>query len=110
MNRKKAIWLTDAYIEHVKDELIKGHNSLTLAHFNNLINAGYDGPNAIPDEDIRAVLRSVATGCRTQTFCYRSAIVCNTTVDIDRILDDLVLHEVFREKGIGIIQDSGRTL
>ena len=99
MNRKKAIYLTDAHIDRVKDELINGHNNLTIANFNNLINAGDTGADTIPDQDTLRVLREIALATRIQTYCYRSAIACATTLPLEEILDDLERREVIEKQG-----------
>lgn len=99
MNRKKAIYITDADIDRVKDELINGHNHLTIANFDNLINAGDTGIDAIPDQDTLAVLRDIALATRLQAYCYRSAITCSATIAVETVLDDLVRREVVEKQG-----------
>ncbi|NMF61187.1 hypothetical protein HC246_24980 [Pseudanabaena yagii GIHE-NHR1] len=97
MNRKKAIYVTDADIERVKEDLISGNNSLGDAVFDNLTSAGDTSSDSIPKKDAEAVLRGVAHGSRRQQFCDRSAIVASTSVPIDQVLEDLVKREVLEK-------------
>lgn len=99
MNDKKALYITDADIERVKEQLINGNNHLTIDKFDNLINGGDRGANAIPDSDTKSILSSIAIGSRTQPYCYKSAINTNTTVPQDLILDDLIRREVIEKQG-----------
>lgn len=99
MNEKKAIYLTDADIERVKEQLISGNNHLTIDKFDNLINGGDRGIAAIPDSEALTILRSIAIGSRTQQYCYRSAINTNTSIPLDIILDDLIRREVIEKQG-----------
>lgn len=99
MNRKKASLVTEADVEQVKDELIRGVNALGKDKFDNLINSGDSSPNAISDEDVLKVLISIAENSRTGP-CSRSNIVCETHTPVDEILEDLVRRDVVeRERG-----------
>lgn len=98
MNCKKAIYVTDADIERVKENLISGHNSLEDAVFDNLISAGDTNIDDISKEDALAVLYDIANGSRIQQYCDRSAITAHTSVPIDKILDDLVRREVVEKQ------------
>jgi hypothetical protein len=60
MNRKRASLVTEADVEQVKDELIRGVNALGKDKFDNLINSGDMSPAAISDEDVLKVLISIA--------------------------------------------------
>lgn len=98
MNRKKLVRVTDADIDQVTGELIRGTNSLTKAKFDNLISAGDDVTNVVPKEDVLAVLRDVAAGMRTQEYCDRSQIVTPTTASTNTIIEDLVRREVLEAR------------
>ena len=98
MNRKQAIYVTDADIERVKDELISGHNSLEGAVFDNLTSAGDSSSDSILKEDAEAVLRAIASGSRNQTYCDHTTIKPSTTMTVDQILDDLVRREVIEKQ------------
>ena len=98
MNRKKLVRVTEAHIEQVKEELIKGNNSLTHDKFDNLISAYDDVIDAIPKTEVLAVLRDIAIGSRTQTYCERSVITALTSVPVDTILSDLIDREVVEKK------------
>lgn len=98
MNRKQAVYVTDADIERVKDELISGHNSVEGAVFDNLTSAGDSSSDSIPKEDAEAVLRAIAFGSRNQTYCDRTTINLSTTMTVDQILDDLVRREVIEKQ------------
>ncbi|GIV88752.1 MAG: hypothetical protein KatS3mg055_1270 [Chloroflexus sp.] len=99
MNRKRASLVTEADVEQVKDELIRGVNALGIDKFDNLINSGDTSPGAISDEDVRKVLISIAENSRTGP-CSRSNIACETNTPVDEILEDLVRRDVVeRERG-----------
>ncbi|MEM2130708.1 MAG: ATP-binding protein, partial [Candidatus Bathyarchaeia archaeon] len=99
MNRKKASLITEADVEQVKDELIRGVNALGKDKFDNLINSGDTSPDAINDEDVLKVLVSIAENSRTGP-CSRSNIACETLTPVDEILEDLVRRDVLeRERG-----------
>ncbi|GAB4175960.1 MAG: hypothetical protein Fur006_06670 [Coleofasciculaceae cyanobacterium] len=98
MNNKKLVRVTDAHIEQVKEELLKGTNSLTPDKFDNLISANDDVTNSIPQVDALAVLRNIAFGSRTQTWCDRSAITAITSVPLDDVLEDLVSRDVLEKQ------------
>jgi tetratricopeptide (TPR) repeat protein len=102
MNRKKAIYVTDADIETVKEDLISGHNSLDDSVFDNLISAGDSSIDDIGKEDALAVLRDIANGARIQSHCDRSAINCHTSKPIDKILDNFVVREVIEKQGTSL--------
>lgn len=99
MNRKKASLVTEADVEQVKDELIRGVNALGKDKFDNLINSGDTSPDAISDEDVLKVLIAIAENSRTGP-CSRSNIACETNTSVDEILEDLVRRDVVeRERG-----------
>lgn len=93
MNRKRASLVTEADVEQVKEELIRGVHALTIDKFDNLINSGDTSPDAISDEDALKVLGAIAEHSRTGP-CSRSSIVCETTTPVDVILEDLVRRDV----------------
>lgn len=99
MNRKHARLITEADIEQVKNELIKGVNSLDKSKFDNLVNSGDTSRDAIADEDALKVLKEIAINSKTGP-CHRGNICCETNLSIDYILDDLVKRDVIeRERG-----------
>jgi tetratricopeptide (TPR) repeat protein len=99
MNRKHARLITEADVEQVKEELIRGVNALGLDKFDNLINSGDTSEDAISDEDALRVLATIAVNSPTGP-CSRNNIACETHTLIDKILDDLVKREVVeRERG-----------
>jgi tetratricopeptide (TPR) repeat protein len=93
MNRKRAKLVTEADVEKIKFELIFGANSLEKDKFDNLINSGDSGQNAIPKEDILKVLTEIAIHCHPGP-CDRDKINCETSVSVDSILEDLLRREV----------------
>lgn len=98
MNRKRARLVTEADVEQVKEELISGANALGLDKFDNLLNSGDTSEHdAISDEDALKVLTAIAVNSQTGP-CGRHAIVCETHVPIDRILDDLVRRDVIERE------------
>jgi hypothetical protein len=99
MNRKRASLVTEADVEQVKDELIRGVNALGKDKFDNLINSGDTSQDAISDEDALKVLTAIAENSRTGP-CSRSSIACETSIPVDEILEDLVRRDVIeRERG-----------
>lgn len=99
MNRKRASLITEADVEHVKNELIRGVNALSLDKFDNLISSGDTSDDAISDDDALKVLKEIAINSQTGP-CNRNSISCETKKPIDLILDELVNREVVeRERG-----------
>jgi hypothetical protein len=97
MNRKRAPLVTDADVEHIKNELIRGVNALSSDKFENLINPGDTSEDAITDEDVLKVLTAIAANSQTG-LCQRSAITCETHFPIDTILDDLVKRDIIERE------------
>jgi len=93
MNRKRARLITEADVEQVKEELIRGANALGLDKFDNLLNSGDTSEDAIDDRDVLKVLTAIALNSQTGP-CSRYNIVCETRTAIDSILDDLVKRDV----------------
>ncbi len=99
MNRKRARLVTEADVEQVKEELIRGNNALGLDKFDNLLNSGDVSEDAISDEDALKVLTEIAKNSQTGP-CSRHSIACETEKPVDEILDDLVKRDVIeRERG-----------
>jgi len=99
MNRKRAMLVTEADVEYVKNELVRGVNALGEDKFDNLIDSGDTSEDAICREDILNVLKEIARNSKTGA-CSRSSITCETNTPIDKILDDLVMRDVLeRERG-----------
>jgi tetratricopeptide (TPR) repeat protein len=97
MNHKRAGLITEADVEQVKSELIRGVNALGLDKFDNLINSGDTSDDAISDDDALNVLKAIAVNSLTGP-CNRNSIACETQKSIDAILDDLVNREVIERE------------
>ena len=97
MNRKRAPLVTEADVEHVKEGLITGENALDKDKFHSLTNSGDISEDAISEDDARAVLKAIADNSGTD-FCSRDRIVCETHLEIDEILADLVRREVVERR------------
>lgn len=96
MNRKRARLVTEADVEQVKSELIRGTNRLDWDDFDNLVSSGDTEACAISEDDAKKALSIIAANTRTGP-CSRNSIVSaasETTAPIDAILDDLVKREV----------------
>ncbi|MEQ8189465.1 MAG: CDC27 family protein [Candidatus Eremiobacterota bacterium] len=93
MNRKKIIFASDMDVENIKNEMIKGTNSLGIDTFHNLIRSGDVSQDAIPEEDALEVLKAIALGSKTGP-CNRSNITCHTRASVDEIIEDLLKREV----------------
>lgn len=98
MNIKRASLVTEADVEQVKDELIRGANALGLDKFDNLINSGDTSEDAISDEDALKVLTAIAVNSKTGP-CSRNSIVCETQTPLEQILEDLVKRDVIECEG-----------
>lgn len=92
MNGKRASLVTEADVEQVKNELIRGVNALALDKFDNLINSGDTSEDAISDEDALKILKTIADNSGTGP-CHRDRMDGEISV-VDTILDDLVKRDV----------------
>ena len=97
MNRKHARLVTEADVEQVKNELIRGVNALSLDKFDNLINSGDTSEEAISDQNTLSVLKAIALNSYSGP-CHRNYITCETASPIDVILDDLVKRDVLKRE------------
>jgi hypothetical protein len=97
MNRKRAKLVTDADVEHVKEELVRGVNSLGIDKFDNLISSGDTSKDAIREEDALDVLVSLA---KKGEGAFRAAGSPSgeSTQQYERIINDLVNREVLRRE------------
>lgn len=91
MNGKRARLVTEADVEQVKNELIRGVNALALDKFDNLINSGDTSEDAISDEDALKILKTIADNSGTGP-CQRDRM--DGEISVDTILDDLVKRDV----------------
>ena len=91
MNVKRARLVTEADVEQVKNELIRGVNALALDKFDNLINSGDTSEDAIADEDALKILKTIADNSGTGP-CHRDRM--DGEISVDTILDDLVKRDV----------------
>ncbi|MCL2931859.1 MAG: hypothetical protein MGG11_06120 [Trichodesmium sp. MAG_R03] len=109
MNKKKVNYVTDADIEKVKGDLIRGNNSLDRAKFDNLTAAGDDHTDNISKDDAEAVLRDIANESRLdpKSWCDHSAINSYTKSPKDNILEDLEIRQVI-EKDVIFIEEGVR--
>ncbi|MBC8233248.1 tetratricopeptide repeat protein [bacterium] len=97
MNNRHTKFATDAHVEQVKNELIRGVNALSQDKFDNLINSGDTSEDAISDEDALKVLKAIAVNSQTGP-CNRNSITCETHTPVDVILDDLVNRDVIERE------------
>ena len=95
MNQKRAIYVTYSYVEHVRNELMRGRNALGLSNFENLYNSGED--NKRKDEDVLKILKTIAVHSQTGA-CNKSHINCETESPIDELLDELVDRDVINRE------------
>ncbi|MEA3357057.1 MAG: ATP-binding protein, partial [Patescibacteria group bacterium] len=94
MNRKRAPLVTEAYVKHVKNDLIR---YLDIADFDNLIDSGDTSEDAISYEDALKVLKAIAINSRTGS-CNRNNITCETNLPVEVILDDLRKRDVIERE------------
>ena len=98
-DNEKAIWVTDAHVDYIKNELIRNGQMnilLPLDRFDNLYDSGDKSKSAIPKEHSLEVLKVIADNGSKTDPCHRNSIVCNglSPTEVDKILDDLVKREV----------------
>ena len=102
MNRQRSKFVTEADVEQVTEDLIRGVNALGLAEFDNLINSGDTSADAITDKDALAVLRAIACNSNNPSnSCSHDSVDCETTSSLHQILDDLVKRDVLEQQGSG---------
>lgn len=99
---KKAVYVTDAYVEEVKRQLIRGESSWTKDYFEGLVSSGDETSEAVPKEDVWHALRQVAVASKNQEYCHRSNITADMGVAIDDILEDLVNRDVLERRPTGL--------
>ena len=97
MNDKHAGLVTEADVEQVKNDLIRGANAFSLDKFDNLINSGDTSEDAISDDDALKILKAIAVNSRLGP-CHRDSIVCETSLPANMILDDLVKRDVIERE------------
>src|SRR5579883_179392 len=96
MNRKHARLVTDADVEQVKNELVRGDNRLDEDAFDNLLSSGDKSSDAISVEDAKKVLVAIAANTRLGS-CDRESIVSavsGTRAPVEAILADLAERDV----------------
>ncbi len=96
MNMHHARLVTEADVEQVKNELVRGSNRLGLDDFDNLLSSGDTSDEAIAVEDAKKVLTAIAINTRLGV-CDRESVVSavsDTKASVDDILDDLVKRDV----------------
>jgi tetratricopeptide (TPR) repeat protein len=96
MNMHHARLVTEADVEQVKNELVRGTNRLGWDDFDNLMSSGDTSDEAISVEDAKKVLTAIAINTRLGVCDRESVIsaVSGTKASIDDILDDLVKRDV----------------
>ena len=97
MNEKHASLVTEADVEEVKNELISGVNALPLDCFHNFTHSGDPSEDAISVKDALEVLKTIANNSRTAP-CHRDRIVCEPSLPVDTILDDLEKRDVVERR------------
>lgn len=93
MNQKHINYITEATVDHVKNELIRGANAFRIDKFDNLINTGDISEDSLSDKDVLEVLKSISKRSKTGP-CTRTSITCETETPVDVILDDLVNRDI----------------
>ena len=95
MNRKCAPLVTEADVEQIKESLIQGPEALDEAKFHSFVKSGDISEDAISEDDAKKVLTTIAKNSDTDSKrCPRHSIVCDTNLEVDKILKDLVRREV----------------
>ena len=97
MNAKHTPQVTEAHVEQVKDELIRGVNAFDSDKFDNLINSGDKSTDAISDEDALKVLKTIADNSSIGP-CHRDKIDCETRLPVDTILNDFEKRDVVERR------------
>lgn len=95
MNRKCAPLVTEADVEQIKESLIQGPEALDETKFHSFVKSGDISKDAISEDDAKKVLTTIAKNSGTDSKgCPRHSIVCDTNLEVDKILKDLVRREV----------------
>jgi hypothetical protein len=97
MNRKRAKLVTDADVEHVKDELVKGVNSLGIDKFDNLISSGDTSQDAVGEQEALEALTKLATN-GAGAFRHTVSAIDENVQQTERALNDLVNREVLKRE------------
>ena len=98
MNVKHTGLVTEADVEQVKNELIRGVNALGLDKFDNLINSGDKSADRIEDEDALKVLKIIADNSSKTDLCPFDRIGCETSSPVDMILEDIEKRDVVERR------------
>ena len=105
LNNQGSIWVTDAHVDYIKNELIRNgmeNIALNRESFDNLISSGDTSQDAISEENALKVLKMIADNSGRANSCPRNSLVCAdlSTTEVDTILGDLVKREVIeRDSG-----------
>ncbi len=99
MNGERSILVTEADVEQVKEDLIRGVNALGPDKFDNLINSGDTSVDAITKDDALAVLREIARNSNNpSSSCSQDSISCEIASSVRQVLDDLVRRDVLERQ------------
>jgi tetratricopeptide (TPR) repeat protein len=98
LNHIHAQFITKADVDQVKNELIRGKDALSVAHFDNLISSGDPAQDDAYKANIIKIMAAIARKNRTGP-CSKEDIA-DASVDISTILEDLADRDVLqREPG-----------
>lgn len=94
MNDKRAQYVTEADVDNVAREMVRGRRSLPEDKFDNLLTAGDHAVLRYSKEATLQVLLATARGSQTG-LCSRDTLACaNLSPEWESILDDLITRKV----------------
>lgn len=97
-DQKKAVYVTDAYVDEVKRQLIRGTKALSEDYFDSLVSSGDQTNEAYTDNQVWQVLTKIAHNSKNLEYCSRSNIEGLGNIPIDQILSDLKERQVIETK------------
>jgi hypothetical protein len=103
MNGHRAMYVTEADIEHVAGAMTSGPEALLLDKFDNMTTAGDAATTAFSQEETLGVLAALARGSRAG-LCSKQVLIEEELAKLDPILDDLVAREVIYQPRPGYYQ------
>lgn len=93
MNKRRALYVSLADVEAVRQSLLEGPNSLPPQKFDNLITSGPDSDSEALAPHTQAVLKAIA--CTSESgWASRESLEGSGLHKLDTILDELVDREV----------------
>lgn len=112
MNTTRSVIVTEADIQTVEEEMLRGDRRLTIDKFDNLLCAG-DGmvDSGIDPDDTRAVCNAIVQGSEREGWCPRELVRGFDEAALEKLLSDIETRDVAERKGttyrlrVGLFRD-----